>query len=240
MLFTALRLFIFSSILASFFVVVAQRTLNNTSFILGRSHCDYCHTPLKFRHLIPILSYYFQKGRCDFCHHPLSPIYPLAEITFALITPFLILLNFPNFFLITLIHILLFIMAISDLTTLIVPDRWQVLLAILALFSFFQTISSEKIYSHLLLAGGLMLLFFFLSKGNHSKIGGADIKCLLILSFILSPMQFSLLLLLSSGLMVAVFFGMWGLGYKLSTLKLPFLPAIWLGFDVVLCMPFVF
>lgn len=45
------------------------------------SHCPHCQTPLKIKHLVPVLSYLGLRGRCASCQHPISRIYPMVEIT---------------------------------------------------------------------------------------------------------------------------------------------------------------
>jgi leader peptidase (prepilin peptidase)/N-methyltransferase len=49
------------------------------------SHCPKCNTPLKVWHNIPVLSFVYLKGRCSFCQQPISAIYPIIEITNALL-----------------------------------------------------------------------------------------------------------------------------------------------------------
>ena len=48
------------------------------------SHCPHCQTPLKIKHLIPVLSYVALKGRCAHCQHPIGRLYPIIETTTAL------------------------------------------------------------------------------------------------------------------------------------------------------------
>ena len=48
------------------------------------SHCPQCHTPLKWQHNIPLLSFVWLKGRCGFCQQAIHPLYPLLEVITAL------------------------------------------------------------------------------------------------------------------------------------------------------------
>lgn len=45
------------------------------------SYCPHCGSALKIRHLVPLLSYLFQRGRCANCNEPISVRYPLVELT---------------------------------------------------------------------------------------------------------------------------------------------------------------
>lgn len=49
------------------------------NLLVPGSACPSCHTPLRWWHNIPILSYLLQKGRCSFCGTPISLRYPLVE-----------------------------------------------------------------------------------------------------------------------------------------------------------------
>ena len=43
------------------------------------SSCPHCHTRLRVRDLVPVLSFVLLKGRCAHCHAPVSWRYPLVE-----------------------------------------------------------------------------------------------------------------------------------------------------------------
>ena len=43
------------------------------------SHCPHCQNPIRARHNIPVLGYFFLRGRCHDCRRPISPRYPLVE-----------------------------------------------------------------------------------------------------------------------------------------------------------------
>jgi leader peptidase (prepilin peptidase)/N-methyltransferase len=46
---------------------------------LPRSACPSCHTPLRERDNLPLLSYALLRGRCAFCKARISPRYPIIE-----------------------------------------------------------------------------------------------------------------------------------------------------------------
>ena len=50
-----------------------------------RSHCPHCQTPLRWRDLVPVLSYLWLRGRCAHCATPISVRYPLVELAVGLV-----------------------------------------------------------------------------------------------------------------------------------------------------------
>ena len=52
------------------------------------SHCTACHTPLRARDLVPVLSFLLLKGRCAHCHAKVSWRYPVVETVVALLWAF--------------------------------------------------------------------------------------------------------------------------------------------------------
>ena len=50
-----------------------------------RSCCPHCHHPLGFFDLFPVLSWLYLKGRCRYCGQDISFLYPLVEISCAVL-----------------------------------------------------------------------------------------------------------------------------------------------------------
>ena len=50
------------------------------SLSLPRSHCPHCATPIRYRDLIPVVSWLFLRGRCAHCKARISIRYPLVEL----------------------------------------------------------------------------------------------------------------------------------------------------------------
>lgn len=69
--------------IGSFLNVLIDRLPREESIVFGRSRCDYCHKPLRWYELIPVVSWLWQSGRCRRCHRRLSLQYPLIELTTA-------------------------------------------------------------------------------------------------------------------------------------------------------------
>lgn len=53
------------------------------SLSLPRSHCPHCATPIRYRDLIPVVSWLFLRGRCAHCKARISIRYPLVELVSA-------------------------------------------------------------------------------------------------------------------------------------------------------------
>ncbi len=72
--------FVFGLMIGSFLNVVIYRIPNGESIAFPASHCQSCHTPLKWYHNIPLLSWLVLGGKCAFCKAPISRQYPLVEL----------------------------------------------------------------------------------------------------------------------------------------------------------------
>jgi leader peptidase (prepilin peptidase)/N-methyltransferase len=80
-----LLFFILGITIGSFLNVVIYRIPNKESIVFPSSRCQSCHTPLKWWHNIPILSWIFLRGKCAFCEAPISKQYPFVEFITGLI-----------------------------------------------------------------------------------------------------------------------------------------------------------
>ena len=77
--------FLMGASIGSFLNVVIYRIPEGENIAFPASHCQSCHTPLKWYHNIPILSWLFLRGRCAYCKAPISRQYPVVELMAALI-----------------------------------------------------------------------------------------------------------------------------------------------------------
>lgn len=59
--------FVYGTIFASFFTLVAYRLPLGNSIVNPPSHCDNCQHQLHLLDLVPILSYLWNRGRCHYC-----------------------------------------------------------------------------------------------------------------------------------------------------------------------------
>lgn len=182
--------FVIGAVMASFLGCLGWRISNGESILRGRSHCDACGHPLKGRDLIPILSYMMRKGRCAYCNQPIpkSTVYGelLLAVTFVLTTlrfdvtwECLMMLMFIS---------ILYLVAMVDIYTRIIPDSALALAIVIRLLYFFlvEGFSLGKIIVLLLdgLSISLPLLIVVLLMEKVLKkeaMGGGDIKLLFVI-----------------------------------------------------------
>jgi len=198
-----LFIFIFGAIIGSFLNVVIIRLKKNESLIKKRSHCPCCRHELRWRDLLPIISFFVLKGRCHYCRVKISWQYPIVEFItgwlFVLVVyqtggltvlaePFLFLFLFLRFFLISSLLIVFF----SDLFFMVVYDAviyWTagIYFAFLLLCNIFVPSHLLPFLGNVLLAVFIGVAFFgvqyLVSKGRW--IGSGDILIGLLMGVIL-------------------------------------------------------
>lgn len=128
--------FILGTILGSFTLALADRSLTKKTF-LGRSKCPNCGEGLRWYDLIPILSFIALKGRCRYCGDKIGIEYLLAEVVMGLLIGFLFFQEFQAglgmnlqslIFLTELVLKIFFVVVlgivfITDYTKMLIPDR---------------------------------------------------------------------------------------------------------------------
>ena len=146
--------FIIGLIFGSFLNVLIHRLPLGISLMkpLG-STCSHCNYRIKWYENIPILSYLFLKGKCSNCSKPISILYPLVELTTALVTLLLYMnywLNWELIATITLFYTLI-VLSLIDLKYKAVPDYLLIIAVILTIFV-------GDLTNILIFAGGFVLL----------------------------------------------------------------------------------
>jgi len=115
--------FLLGSVLGSFGLVLAERSLKNQSFG-GRSKCGYCKHTLSAIDLFPIFSYIFLRGKCRYCKKKIGIEYVIVEIAMGLIIGFLFLEKFsPDLIFKTFFITILVALFITDIKKMFIPDR---------------------------------------------------------------------------------------------------------------------
>ena len=76
---SAVMAFILGTILGSFLNVVIYRLPRGLSIVRPGSRCPHCHTLIRPRDNIPLVSFLILRGRCRTCRAPISWRYPLVE-----------------------------------------------------------------------------------------------------------------------------------------------------------------
>ena len=117
------------------------------------STCIHCKHSIKWHENIPVFSYLFLKGKCSNCSKPISIVYPLVELSTALVTLLLYMNYSPNWELIVTIALFytLIVLSFIDLKYKAVPDYLLIIAVIL-------TVIVGDLIDILIFAGGFVLL----------------------------------------------------------------------------------
>lgn len=179
-------LFALGAVLGSFYNVVALRVPAGESVVSPPSRCPRCGTRLTGRDLVPIASWLLSRGRCRHCKAPVSPLYPLGEAA----TGLLFVWAYARFgwspaALVGLLLVsLCIIVTVSDIATMLIPNKVLLFFAPLMAAACLLLPSSVAWWSHLLGAvagGGILLLIVIVSRGG---MGLGDVKLFALLGFV--------------------------------------------------------
>lgn len=203
---------IFGLCVGSFLNVVIYRVPENMSIAMPPSHCTKCGYTLKWYDNIPIFSYIFLGGKCRKCKEHISPRYMLVEISNAVLW----LLSVWRFWTESWIYAIICAISFSvciiiffiDLEHLLIFDRFQIIMAALALASVF--FDGQGILTHIIGCVSAFVLFYLLTlvfeklTGNEA-LGGGDIKFAAVSGLFLGWQKFLLMILIASlGACVAI------------------------------------
>jgi len=133
-IFISIFLFVLGAAVGSFLNVLIYRTIQEESWIVGRSHCDHCDKKISWYDNIPILSFLLLGGKSRCCKKQIPISYPFVEAVIGLLfvwwywigfiffrlttTPFQVLQ--PLFWLV--VGVLLLAIFFADLMHMIIPD----------------------------------------------------------------------------------------------------------------------
>ena len=183
MIFFSVFVFLFGAVVGSFLNVVILRLNTGQSIVSGRSKCFTCAKKLKWRELLPIISFVFLRGKCSACKTKISWQYPLVETITGII--FVLLFqqsqNIFGFGFLILIFSILIIIAVYDYRHQIIPNLFVWIFNGLAFAGLFRLFAGEAgiFYWDALLAGFLFFAFFALlwgmSKGRWMGFGDAKL-----------------------------------------------------------------
>ena len=191
--------------MGSFYNALGLRVINKESIIKPRSHCDKCGHVLSWYELIPVLSFIFLKGKCRNCKTKLSFLYLFSELFCGI----LFAISFysfgftPNLIISIVLSSLLIIVTVCDVTSMIIPDRFIVVSAILIILTkliFFDI--STFLYSLLYGILAFSVMFVIMKFGDYifkkETLGGADVKLMFIVGLCLEPFLALLVIILAS------------------------------------------
>ncbi|PYZ93632.1 prepilin peptidase [Salipaludibacillus keqinensis] len=223
-------LFLVGAVLGSFYNVVGLRVPKGMSIVKPRSHCPNCGNTLTWMELIPVISYIIQKGRCRNCKISFSARYPFFEFMTAClftISPWMV--GWSKELLVALVFIsLLVIITVSDLETMLIPDK--VLLFFLVLIVILRVVEPLSPWWDSLVGAGFgFVLFLLLAIVSKGGMGGGDIKLMGVIGLVLGFQGVLLTVFLSS--FIGAVFGVVAIAMKKAKRKnpIPFGPFIAMG-----------
>ncbi|QOR00639.1 prepilin peptidase [Campylobacter sp. 2014D-0216] len=141
--------FLLGLCVGSFANVVILRSISKESIVSSRSKCPKCKHPLKFYHLIPIVSFVFLKGKCAFCERKISYMYPFNELICACLFMYAFYLfdDFLKSIIFACILAVFLVLSWMDYLIKAVSEIWLWLLFILAFyFDFLQNNDFDFMY----------------------------------------------------------------------------------------------
>ncbi|RSL32266.1 prepilin peptidase [Salibacterium salarium] len=170
-------------ILGSFFNVVGLRVPKGESVISPRSRCSSCRTTLQAIDLIPVLSYLMIGGKCRTCKARVSCFYPIIESLTAVLylaAWFYWGLSWQMLAALLLISLLVIII-VSDISTMLIPDKILIVFTMPILLIRMTTAPLDpwwNAWAGAALGFVLLLVLAIISKGG---MGGGDIKLFALL-----------------------------------------------------------
>ncbi|MFC7393187.1 prepilin peptidase [Scopulibacillus cellulosilyticus] len=223
-------IFIVGLILGSFYNVVGIRVSRGQSIAFPSSHCPNCRRKIPIHEMIPFISYLFLLGKCRGCGIRISLIYPIVEISCALLFVFTFIIepSLSSIIMGWLLISLLLIIFVSDITDMIIPDK--VLIVFFILFIFYRIIFPISPWWQS--AAGSIAGFFILFSINYinrGSIGGGDIKLFTVLGYLLGLETVLLALFLSAFFGAVIGGGGQLTGWLKKGQPIPFGPFISLG-----------
>jgi len=222
-------LFILGAIVGSFLNVLVLR-YNTGRKLSGRSACPACKTPLSWRELIPVVSFFTLGGTCRHCGVKISPLYISVELTTAFLFAAvgascasgacLPTISANTWFVEILVlsaTAVLIAIAAYDIRHMIIPDGLVVLFIALAAVTFFYDFSAARFLAGLGAAAPFALLWL-LSGGRWMGLG--DAKLAVGIGWLLGPLP----------ALTAIIVGFWaGALYGIGILMLRFLASQFLS-----------
>jgi len=167
-------LFLLGSIFGSFANVCIWRLPREESIVWPPSHCIHCQKPLKFWHLLPIISWLILRGKCGMCGGKIPVRYPLVELSTGVL--FALIGWQWGLSVETLVYCLLSLALVisigTDLSHQEIPD--QVSLGAAAVLGLIALVTFN--WGSLLGGAILFSLLLLIAVASRGGMGGGDIK----------------------------------------------------------------
>jgi prepilin signal peptidase PulO-like enzyme (type II secretory pathway) len=244
--------FFLGASIGSFVNVLIDRSIAGTDWVSGRSRCDFCHAPLAWYDLIPLLSFLAYRGKSRCCHKSLSWRHPIIEGLFGALFVWWLAIGFLFFRLATApltlvqpvfwltIAILLIIIALTDLfygvilmTPVWMGIAWVVLYRIILLaFGAYELADFGLMFVSALGSYLFLWLLRVLTKGRG--MGDGDPYLIFLTSLLLSWPRMIIGVLSAFVLGAVVGVALLLTGQRTRQQTMPFGPFIVLGAGVAL------
>lgn len=179
--------FLTGLIFGSFANVLIHRIPRGESVIFPPSKCASCGQAIKPYDNIPVLSYILLRGKCRICGAVISPVYPLVELSSAILFIALFFKFGLTNELLSFIILALTLLVISaiDIERRIIPN---VLTLFLAAVGALTAMFNGSITTGIAWALGIFVFFLILALAKPGAIGMGDVKLSFVIGLFLNQL----------------------------------------------------
>ncbi|MGB3797240.1 MAG: prepilin peptidase [Alteraurantiacibacter sp.] len=196
--------FVLGAIVGSYFATILARWPRGESANRGRSRCDSCSRQLKWFELVPLISALVLGETCRTCGAGIHRQHFLTELTFAVATSTLLVLQAPLWI---PLGWLLIILGAFDALYLWLPDRLTLILAVLAL-ALPPLDSAASVIERILAGAGTYAVMILVAAGfrrltGRTGLGQGDAKLMGAMALWAGPLQTPIVLLVGCSIGLA-------------------------------------
>ncbi len=222
--------FFLGLLITSFTNVVGLRVPVGESIVHPRSHCPTCGHVLGPLELTPVLGYIVLGGKCRSCGQAISIKYPALELLGGMLYAYAFWqFGWSMELALTLtLTSLLFILTMSDLAYMLIPNK--ILLFFLPIALIVRYLSPlENWYNPII--GGIVgfVLLFVIFLASRRGMGAGDVKLFGLLGIFLGPLHVVIALFVSAFVGSVLGLTLLGLGRVKRKQPIPFVPSIAVG-----------
>ncbi|MFP3893390.1 prepilin peptidase [Exiguobacterium indicum] len=222
--------FLLGLLITSFTNVVGLRVPVGESIVHPRSHCPTCGHVLGPLELTPVLGYVVLGGKCRSCGQAISIKYPALELLGGMLYAYAFWqFGWSMELTLTLtLTSLLFILTMSDLAYMLIPNK--ILLFFLPIALIVRYLSPlENWYNPII--GGIVgfVLLFVIFLASRRGMGAGDVKLFGLLGIFLGPLHVVIALFVSAFVGSVIGLTLLGTGRVRRKQPIPFVPSIAIG-----------
>ncbi|MCQ4089647.1 prepilin peptidase [Exiguobacterium sp. A1_3_1] len=222
--------FLLGLLITSFTNVVGLRVPVGESIVHPRSHCPTCGHVLGPLELTPVLGYVVLGGKCRSCGQAISIKYPALELLGGMLYAYAFWqFGWSMELALTLtLTSLLFILTMSDLAYMLIPNK--ILLFFLPIALIVRYLSPlENWYNPII--GGIVgfVLLFVIFLASRRGMGAGDVKLFGLLGIFLGPLHVVIALFVSAFVGSVIGLTLLGTGRVRRKQPIPFVPSIAIG-----------